>query len=176
MHHLIWILLFLSGSSLVAQDSNLFTVQPEHQLLQRFSGEWQFVKFSPSADGERKELGSGTASVEMLGDFFAISKWVGNVYDTAFQAVQTLGYDVEKSAYSGAWADSVMSYHWQLTGSFDAQKQELFILSKGPGPNGVTAFRECYKFESENQITILGQMEKDGSWTTFMITELSRKK
>lgn len=160
-----------------AQESKLYTPQPEHELLKRFAGEWQFERKSASDDGSTpQKVGSGEMKAELLGGFFVVCRWSGNAYETDFDAVQTLGYDVDKEEYSGSWIDSIMSYRWQLSGSFEAKDNELVIAASGPSPNGgTTKFRERYRFNSTDSITVVAEMLQEEKWVTFMTTELTRK-
>jgi hypothetical protein len=129
------------------------------------------------ADGSTPgKLGAGEITAELIGDFFVVCKWSGNVYDTDYAAVQTLGYDSDKKAYSGLWIDNTMSYQWQLNGSFEADGQELVISASGPGPTGVTStFRERYQFKSADSITMVAEMLQEETWVAFMTTRLTRK-
>jgi hypothetical protein len=43
------VLSLLNGSS--AQESKLYAPQPEHELLKRFAGEWQFEKMTAPGGG-----------------------------------------------------------------------------------------------------------------------------
>ncbi len=160
-----------------AQESKLYAPQPEHALLKRFVGEWHFERKVPSEDGSTfQTVGSGEMKADLLGGFFVACKWSGNTHDTDFDAVQTLGYDVEKEEYSGIWIDSFMSYQWQLRGSLEGNSKELVITANGPSPNGgTTEFRERYRFNSTGSITVVADMLQDRKWVTFMTTELSRK-
>lgn len=160
-----------------AQESKLYTPQPEHELLKRFAGEWQFEKESAPGDGSTpQKLGSGEMKAELLGGFFVVCRWSGSVYETDFNAVQTLGYDVDKEEYSGSWVDSIMSYRWQLNGPLNS-KGELVIAASGPGPTGgTTKFRERYQFKSANSISVVAEMLQDEKWVTFMTTRLTRKR
>ena len=139
-----------------AQESKLYTPQPEHELLKRFEGAWRFEKLAAAADGSTPgKLGTGEIKAELLGGFFVVCKWSGNVYGNDYSAVQTLGYDVDKKAYSGLWIDNTMSYQWQLHGSWEADRKELVISASGPGPTGgICKFRERYQFKSADSITV----------------------
>jgi len=161
-----------------AQQQKLYSPQPEHKLLERFAGEWKFEKMSAPDDGSKPEnLGSEDVRAELLGGFFVVCQWTGKLYGGDYKAVQTLGFDVDKSAYSGAWVDSTMSYQWQLNGSYDRDNKELVVQATGPGPNGGTKkYRERYKFDSADSITIVAQMLDGEKWITFMTTRLTRKK
>src|SRR5262245_687503 len=160
-----------------AKEVNHFTPQPEHELLKRFEGAWKYERVSAAADGSApQKIGTGEIKAELLGSFFVVSKWSGNDYGTAYSAVQTLGYDVDKKAYSGLWIDSTMSYQWQLHGSREADKKELVITASGPGPmGGICKFRERYQFKSDS-ITVVAEMFQKENWVTFMTTQLTRKK
>ena len=159
-----------------AQESKLYTPQPEHEILKRFEGEWRFEKLSAAADGSTPgKLGAGKITAELLGGFFVVCKWSGKVYDTNYAAVQTLGYDADKKAYTGLWIDNTMSYQWPLHGSLAVDSKELVLTSSGPGPSGGTRqFRERYQFKSADSITVIAEMLQDKKWVTFMTTQLTR--
>lgn len=161
-----------------AQEAKLYTPQPEHKLLERFAGEWRFEKLSAPAEGSQPEnMGTGDVRAEMLGGFFVVCRWAGQLYGGDYVAVQTLGFDVAKSAYAGTWVDSVMSYQWPLSGSHDSDSNELVVQATGPAPGGGTmTFRERYQFDSADSITIIAQMLDGEKWVTFMTTRLTRKR
>ncbi len=172
------ILIVWSASVASAQVQKLYTPQQEHRLLDRFAGSWTFEKMSAPNDGSESEsMGSGTVQGEMLGGFFVVCRWAGNLYGGEYKAVQTLGFDVDKSVYKGAWVDSVMSYQWPLTGKYDNESKEFIVQSSGPSPNGSTmTFRERYQFVSNDSITIIAEMLSGEKWSKFMTTTLNRNK
>lgn len=161
-----------------AQEQKLYSPQPEHKLLERFEGEWKFERMSAPGEGAKPEsLGSGEVRAEMLGGFFVVCRWSGKLYGGDYKAVQTLGFDVDKRAYAGTWVDSIMSYQWQLSGSYESDKKELVVEATGPGSSGGTKkYREQYKFDSADSMTIVAQMLNGEKWVTFMTTRLTRKK
>jgi hypothetical protein len=161
-----------------AQEPRFDVVQPEHRLLERLAGEWQFERHSVPGDGAEPEiLGAGTISGELVGDFFLVSRWSGNVYGFDYHAVQSLGYDIEGKQYTGQWMDSFISYRWDLSGTVDDASQELTLTTSGPAPTGRTAtFRERYRFDSPDSITIFGEMQQGEGWVTFTATRLTRSR
>jgi len=161
-----------------APEAKIYTPQREHDLLKRFEGAWRYERLSTAADGSAPaKIGAGEIKAELLGDFFVVSKWSGNDYGTGYTALQSLGYDVDKKAYSGLWIDSTMSYQWPLLGSWEADRKELVIAASGPGPTGgICKFREHYQFKSADSITIVAEMLQKEKWVTFMTTQLTRKK
>jgi hypothetical protein len=158
-----------SVGTATAQEPTLDKLQPEHKLLERFAGEWQFEKSG--------NLGAGTISAELVGGFFVVSRWSGKVYGTDYKAVQSLGYDIKQKKYTGCWIDSTMSYRWQLSGAVDEKSKELTITASGPSPTGGTCtFRERYQFNSADSITIIGEMQQGEKWVAFLTTLLTRKR
>jgi uncharacterized protein (TIGR03067 family) len=161
-----------------APESKLYSPQPEHELLKRFDGAWRFEKLAAAAEGSTpQKLGTGEIKAELVGGFFVVSKWTGNVYGGDYTAVQTLGYDVDRKAYAGNWIDNTMSYQWPLQGSWEADSKELVITASGPGPTGgICKFRERYQFKSADSITVVAEMLQNDKWVPFMTTQLTRKK
>ena len=126
-----------------AQEPRFDMPQPEHRLLERLAGEWHFERQSvPEAGSTPHNLGTGTISAEMVGDFFVVSRWSGNVYGTGYKAFQLLGYDIEQKHITGYWIDSFTSFRWELSETVDKESQEFTITTRGPAPTcGTTTFR-----------------------------------
>jgi hypothetical protein len=160
-----------------AQEPRFDIAQPEHALLERFAGEWEFERLSVPAEGSEPEtLGAGTISAAMVGDFFVFSHWSGNIYGSDYKALQALGYDIEQAKYTGYWVDSFISFRWELSGTIDEGSRELTLTTRGPGPTGGTmTFRERYQFHSGDSITIIGEIQRGESWVAFTTTRLTRK-
>lgn len=165
--------IFVTG----AQATDFTTPQPEHELLERLTGVWEFKRMTvPAGGSEPQTVGSGTVTAEMLGRFFVVSRWSGQIMDFDFEAVQAVGYDVEQHAYSGTWLDSTMSYRWELTGPHDEESDELILEASGPSPTGFEGtFRERYRFESSDSLIIIAEVLKDDEWSRFMETRLTRR-
>lgn len=161
-----------------AQELRLDVPQPEHGLLERFAGEWRFERRSVPEEGSDPEvLGEGMVSAEMVGDFFVVSRWSGNVYGTDYEALQSLGYDIGREEYTGYWIDSFISFRWEIIGTVDEGSQELTLTTSGPAPTGGTAtVRERYQFDSADSIAIIGEMQRGETWVAFTTTLLTRRR
>jgi hypothetical protein len=162
---------FLSLSHLAvasAQELRFDLPQPEHRLLERLVGDWRFERQNVPPEGsDPQNLGTGVISSEMVGDFFIVSRWSGTVYGADYEALQSLGYDIEQKKYTGSWIDSFISFRWEFGGTIDEESQELTLTTNGPAPAGGTAtFRERYRFESADSITIFGEMQRGERWVT----------
>jgi hypothetical protein len=111
----------------------------------------------------------------MVGDFFVVSRWSGNLYGFTYEAWQSLGFDIEQKRYSGQWIDSFISFRWDLHGSVEEESQELVLTTSGPAPGGGTAmFRERYQFDSPDSITIFGEIHRREGWVAISATRLTR--
>jgi hypothetical protein len=177
--HLITVALLLTGSAVaLAQEPSIDKAQPEHKLLERLAGEWEFEKRSIPEKGDKPEtVGKGKVSAELVGEFFVVCRWSGELYGADYEAFQSLGYDIEQKKYTGCWLDSTMSYRWELSGTVDKNSQEFIVTSSGPGPSGGAAkFRERYHFDSEDSITVIGEMQQGEEWVAFVKTHLSRNR
>jgi hypothetical protein len=168
----------LTATPASAQQPRFDRPQPEHELLERFAGDWRFERLSVPQDGaDPQVLGTGTISAEMVGSFFVVSRWSGTVYGADYRAVQSLGYDIEAGEFSGDWIDSFISFRWVLRGAVDEASGELILTSSGPAPTGGTlAFRERYRFDSADAMTITGEMEQGERWVAFSRTRLTRER
>jgi hypothetical protein len=161
-----------------AQEPAFDKLQPQHKMLERFAGEWRFEKQSAPVEGSKPEnLGTGVVSAELVGGFFVVGRWSGNVYGADYKAFQSLGYDIKQKKFTGCWIDSTMSYRWELGGAVDEKSKELTITASGPGPTGGTCtFRERYQFKNADSITIIGEMQQGEQWVKFLTTHLTRKR
>jgi hypothetical protein len=160
-----------------ARGSDLMTPQPEHELLERLAGVWEFKRLTAPGDGSDPEVvGSGTVRAELLGRFFVVSRWSGQIMGFDFEALQAVGYDVEQRQYSGTWVDSTMSYRWELAGPHDEESDELILEASGPSPTGFEGtFRERYRMESPDSLVIIAEVLQGDDWVQFMETRLKRK-
>lgn len=172
---IILLLPIFSASS--AQEADLLTAQSEHELLKRFAGDWRFERRGTPGDGSESQIfGEGIVSAELVGEFFVLSRWSGEVFGMDYKAFQSLGYDIQKNEYTGSWGDSIMSFRWELSGKVDEESEELIVMTSGPGPTGgIARFRERYQFDSADSITIIGQMQQGEEWATISTTRLTRK-
>jgi hypothetical protein len=161
-----------------AQEPRFDVPQAEHRLLERLAGDWRFERQSVPAEGAAPQnLGAGVISAEMVGDFFVVSRWSGTVYGADYEALHSLGYDIQQGRYTGSWIDSFISFRWDLEGTVDEESQELTMTTSGPAPTGGTAtFRERYRFDSADSITIFGEMQRGERWVTFSTTRLTRQR
>jgi hypothetical protein len=76
-----------------------------------------------------------------------------------------------------SWIDSWMSHRWELSGTVDEESEELTLITSGPAPTGgIAAFRERYRFESADSITIIGEMQQGEDWVMLSKSRLTRRR
>jgi hypothetical protein len=92
----------------------------EHEFLKQFEGSWESTaKFRMSADQPWSES-KGTETNRMMGGFWLVSEWKGDMMGQTFQGIGATGYDPNKKKYVGSWVDSMAPYLSTGEGTLDA--------------------------------------------------------
>jgi hypothetical protein len=179
--HLIPILLFITASIAMAQDSPAMPApQKEHKWLEKFLGEWETESEASMGPGQPPMKCKGTISCRTLGGFWYVSEMKSEMMGTPMTAIMTLGYDPQSKKYIGTWVDSMLGYMWKYEGNVDTTGKIITFEAEGPNfmaAGKMTKFRDIYDFKSPDQVTISsGMLGDDGKWTTFMTGSAKRKK
>ncbi len=163
---------------LAAQDTQLLEPQKEHELLQRFVGQWETEAEASAGPDQPAMKCHGKMHTRALGRFWIVSEVENDMMGTTMRAAQTIGFDPETNKYVGTWVDSVMNHLWKYEGSFDEASQTLTLEAEGPSmiASGETGlFRDVYIFKSPDRIDTKAQMQQDGEWITFATGSAKRK-
>jgi hypothetical protein len=169
----------VSGAS--AQEIPQFP-QPtkEHQLLQKFVGEWETTAEGKMGPDQPVMTCKGTATSRMLGGFWLVTENENEMMGMKINAMQTIGYDTTKKKYVGTWVDSMLNHMWEYEGSADADGKKLILEAEGPNmlsPGKTAKFRDAYEFKSPDHIEATSSMQgEDGKWVEFMVGQIRRKK
>ena len=151
----------------------------EHELLEKFVGEWESEGEAFMAPGQPPTKLKGVESSRMIGGFWFVAQIKSTLPDFPYEQILTIGYDPAKGKYIGTLIDSMTSHVWQFEGIFDATGNILTWQTEGPVPSPKTPskFREVMELKSPNHkvftSSILGP---DGSWNTLMTINIRRKK
>lgn len=147
------------------------------EWLKQLQGTWTAVSKTPNSDA-KESVNTAVIQSRVLGELWVVSQHKGKFGETAFEAVQTLGYDQEKKQFVGTWIDSATSYTWHLAGNLDESGKKLTLNAKGPDWNDskkTRNYRDSYEFKSANQISVVSQMQNDdGKWETFMSGNMTK--
>ena len=134
------ILTFFGCSLAVSQYANAqmpMEATPEHKLLAEDVGTWNAeMKIWAAGPDSEPMTAQATEVNEMLGDYWLVSKFSGNVMGQDFEGRASIGYDVAKKKYIGTWYDGMSPFMSHMEGTYDKQSKTLTMMSKGTGPDG----------------------------------------
>ncbi len=178
---------FTMGTVALAQETEMAkppTTEPgeAHQWLHQFEGEWETTMLAPGQTAEDADDSAprGSMSCKMLGGFWLINSFSGDMGGgQMMNAIQTIGYDEEKKKYIGTWVDSMMNLMWHYEGTVDETGKKLMLEADGPnmmGGEGTICYRDSFEFKSADHILLTSEAQVDGAWTTFMTSDIRRKK
>lgn len=109
----------------------------EHKILADDVGTWNCdMKIWAAGPDSEPMTAQGAEVNEMLGDFWLVSKFTGNMEGQAFEGRATIGFDVAKKKYIGTWFDSSSPFMSHIEGTYDKESKTMTMTSKGMGPDG----------------------------------------
>jgi hypothetical protein len=154
-----------------AQQPDFPKPAAEHEWLKKFEGEWTTESKATMIPGQPEMQCKGTVSCRMLGGFWVVNEWNGDMNGVEFKGLQTLGFDPAKKKYVGTWVDGMTSHMWKYEGQVEDNRR---IVLQAKGPNFMaegkeTDFRDIYEFKSDTEMIVKSEMlGEDGKWITFM--------
>lgn len=80
----------------------------------------------------------GTEVNRMLGDFWLVSDFKGEVFGTPFFGHSTTGYNSESKKYLGSWVDSMNPNPMHTDGTYDAKTKTMTSFGSQVDPAGNT--------------------------------------
>jgi len=122
----------------------------EHELLQKFVGEWESEGEAFMAPGQPPTKLKGAESSRLIGGFWFVAQIKSTVPDFPYEQILTIGYDPAKKKYIGTVIDSMTSHLWQFEATFDVTGNILTWETEGPVPSPQTPskFREVTELKS----------------------------
>ena len=164
---------------LVAQDAKLMAPQKEHELLERFLGDWETESEMMQGPNQPPMKCKGQLHASALGKMWLVANVENDIMGTKMNAQFTLGYDPEKNKYVGTWIDSIMNHMWQYNGWVEDGGKTLILEAEGPNmmePGKTAKFRDVYIFKSPDQMETKAMMQQeDGKWITLATGSSKRK-
>jgi hypothetical protein len=146
----------------------------EHEWLKQLVGEWTFEHDSPAAPGEAPKKHTGTESVRMIGDVWAICEGRSEMPEGGtMHSVMTLGYDPQKQSFVGSFLASMMTYLWLYeNGKLDEAGRALSLHAEGPSfspEGGMAKYIDSIEIVSADERILRSQVQQpDGTWVEFM--------
>ena len=99
-------MLLSAATTLAAQEAHLPKPGPEFDVLKADVGTWD-VEIKTWAGPGDPTVSKGTETNRMLGDFWLVVDFQGNMMGMDFTGHGVYGYDVQKKHYIGTWIDSM---------------------------------------------------------------------
>jgi len=124
--------LLVGATLLVQEQESMEMPKPaaEHALLKRFVGNWK-ADFK-SAFGNHV----GRLEVHMLGDFWAVGDYTGELIGQPFKGHELFGYDPDTKQYTTYWYDGSSPQMSALTGTYDEASKTMTQTSMEFGMDG----------------------------------------
>ncbi len=127
-------LIFSSTTTATAQET-LPKPGPELDVLKADVGTWDVEIKSWTGPGA-PTISKGKETNRMLGGFWLLVEFQGNMMGLDFQGHGTYGYDAKKKQYVGTWVDSMSPLKMEMVGSYDKNTKTLVYEGMAPGLDG----------------------------------------
>lgn len=161
------------------QQSNLNAqaAGPEYDIFKKDVGEWDVEITTFMTESGKPEVTKGTESNRMMGGFWLIANFEGNLGGQDFKGHGIYGYDQQKRKYVGTWADSLGPVAMQTSGDYDKETETLTVEGESVGPDGSPAVYKmatCYK--DGKRVMTMYMTPKDGKEMKFFEMVYTKKK
>ena len=153
--------------------------QKEHEFLKQFEGTWDSVSKFRMADGQPWIEAKGTESNRMIGGFWLLSTWKGDMFGQPWEGTGATGYDPYKKKYVGSWVDSMMPCLSTGEGTVDASgKIMTTIISSTDCESGKPCTMRMVQEIKDKDTTVwsMHMTGKDGKEFECIKGESKRKK
>ena len=106
----------------------------EHVRLKENVGTWRVsceYFWDPSGKPMKTQ---GTETVEMLGEFWNVTRFETVVDGKPLSGRATIGYHPDEKKWVGTWIDSFNPRLYHFTGDYDAETKVLTMTTQAPNP------------------------------------------
>jgi hypothetical protein len=152
---------------------------PEHAFLKADVGTWDATVEFLMMPGAPPAASKGTETVRMLGDFWQLSEFKGEMMGQPFEGLGTTGWDSTKKKYVGSWIDSMTPGSSTMEGTYDAATKTMKATMEGPDPTGAvtkTSVTTQWKDADTRVFTMYGPAGADGKAPEVMRITYKRRK
>jgi hypothetical protein len=157
----------------------------EHEWLRQLEGSWAgeidmlIDPMNPAKPLEKPLRSKFTENTTLLGGWWALAAFKGEVMGETFEGRGQYGYDAEKKKYVGTWIDSMMPHLWQYEGSLDPSGKVLTLEAMGPdcmNPTAQLKYRDVHEIVDRDTRRMSSAVQREGKWVPMMRAELKRTK
>lgn len=165
------LLLVASGGVMAVQPPEMPKPSPEHAYLKKTAGDWDCVMKMQGAEFKCSH------KVEMLGDFWAVGRFSGDIAGMKFEGRDSGGWDPRKKMYVGTWVDSMSPHSMTLYGKYDDATKTMTMEGTGVNEQGKDAkYKEIIVWKNDNEYTFTMNEEKEGKFVEVFSMDYKRKK
>lgn len=126
------------GTSLCAQEMQLPKPGPELDVFKSDVGSWD-VEIKVWAGPGEPTVTRGVETSRMLGGFWLLVDFQGEMMGLDFKGHGLYSYDDKKKHYVGTWVDSLSPQKMEMIGKHDKANKTLTFEGMAPGPDGKPA-------------------------------------
>lgn len=126
------------GEKSIAQDAGFPKPGPEFDIFKADVGSWDVEIKTWTGPGE-PTITAGKETNRMLGGFWLIADFQGDMMGLDFKGHGIYSYDAEKKHYVGTWVDSLSAAKMNMVGKYDKAKDTMIYEGIAPGPDGKPA-------------------------------------
>lgn len=109
----------------------LLTPTKEHEALAHEVGVWDgesSMWMSPESEPVKSK---GIETNKLMGKFWLLSEFVGDMMGEKFEGRGVTGYDPIKKQYVGTWIDTMVPFVFTLSGTYDDATHTLTMTMEG---------------------------------------------
>jgi len=104
---------------------------PEHARLKHHVGVWDVDCTYFTGPDQPPMKTKAKETVEMLGEFFTVGRFVANMMGMPFSGIVQVGYDTARRKWVASWIDTMTPYYFLFEGDYDASGKVLTMSGHG---------------------------------------------
>ena len=131
-------LIFCGTTTLIGQVPQLPKPGPEFDVFQSDIGTWDVEIKTWGGPGE-PTVTKGKETNRMLGGFWMVVDFQGNMMGMDFKGHGIYSYDADKKQYVGTWVDSMSPNKMDMIGKYDKDNKSMTYEGMAPGMDGKPA-------------------------------------
>ena len=147
---------------------------PEFDVFKTDVGTWD-VEIKMWAGPGEPTVTKGKETNRMLGGFWLLTDFQGNMMGLDFKGHGVYSYDQKKKQYVGTWMDSLSPSKMDMTGKYDKDKKTMTYEGMAPGMDGKPALHVLKTTYKGDGTRVMTMHIKTGE-TMMKIFEMNYKK
>ncbi len=158
--------LVFGSSSVLGQEYEIPQPGPELDLFKADVGTWDVEIKSWDGPGE-PTVSKGREVDRMLGGFWLLVEFKGNMMGMDFEGHGAYSYDAEKKQYVGSWIDSMGPTKMDMVGQYDKKTKTMTYHGEALGPEGTptkhvltTKYKDDGTHVMTMEVQVAGEMMK----------------